>query len=60
MLENFWFQRNLWSTPRRPRRSLHLEAPGKAKSFVVLDEDVLKVVPAKEQVKVGATDGFVH
>ena len=25
--------------------------PFQAKSFVVLDEDVLKVVPAKEQVK---------
>ena len=29
--------------------------PSQAKSFVVLDEDVLKVVPAKEQVKVGRT-----
>lgn len=40
---------------------LYLPSDQKAKSFVVLDEDVLKVVPAKEQVKAekrGETSAF--
>eukprot|EP00435_Cladocopium_sp_Y103_P026426 s3454_g6.t1 len=40
---------------------LYLPSDPKAKSFVVLDEDVLKVVPAKEQVKAekrGETSAF--